>query len=474
MTNSINDLDYASYDATDLVGGVAKRVISAPQVMGTAGFSAVGASVLDPFFATPIVGSGVTYNQASGSLNVVSGVATNAEFLTRSRNTYNGSMRLRFTVTASQRIANNNMAVMLADLIGESLSYTIVNATTVNVNIPSHGFTSQMVGQFAHIGGITGAAGVPGRYAIASIVDVNTVQFTVAGWPASGSGTCTVFGRNYVRHLFTGTTATAVNWDAQRNGWATGDTAATINTTASPGTLVASELTGRDVFLSDSLRATTGTPTFVTRASRYENIPDPTIPLYVFLWGFNGTTAPASTTTWTFGHVVVEEFPNAPIYVQGFRAQGAQNPLPVNLLAGTVTTVSNLAAIAAGTNAIGDVGVQYRATATGAASRSHIVAAATTNPTIVKASAGRLLGWSLANTTAAWRYVKFHNQATAPTAGAGVVQTVGVPPNGVAQLMIEGGVGFATGIGLTIVTGSADADATAVAAGDVVGDVFFA
>jgi hypothetical protein len=196
--------------------------------------------------------------------------------------------------------------------------------------------------------------------------------------------------------------------------------------------------------------------------------------MFVFLWGFNGTTAPASATTWTFGHLAVEHFPNSPVYIQGFRSQGSQNPFPVTLVSGTITTVSNLAAIAAGTTAIGDVGVQYRATSTGAATIRHIVSAASTNAVNVKATAGRVVGWQLANTTAAYRYVKLHNTATTPTAGAGVVQTIGIPPNSVASGSHDGGIGFATGIGLTIVTGAADADATAVAANDVVGDIFFA
>lgn len=132
------------------------------------------------------------------------------------------------------------------------------------------------------------------------------------------------------------------------------------------------------------------------------------------------------------------------------------------------------AAIAAGTNAIGDVGTQYRANATGAASGTHIVSAATTNATIIKASAGRLLGWYLLNTNAATRYVKFHNQATSPTAGTGVVRTVGIPPNGIAQFNMPGGIAFTTGIAMTTVTGSADADTAAVGAGDIVGDIFFA
>lgn len=128
----------------------------------------------------------------------------------------------------------------------------------------------------------------------------------------------------------------------------------------------------------------------------------------------------------------------------------------------------------AGTSALGDVGIQYRASNTGAASLAHLVAAATTNATVVKASAGRLLGWHLANTTAAWLYVKVHNSATAPTAGTGVIQTIGIAPGSVAASNFPGGIGFAAGIGITTVTGATDADAVAVAAGAIVGDIFFA
>lgn len=321
-------------------------VQASSQTVTNAGFSAVGSSVLDVFFAqAPVVGSGVTYNQAAGSLNVVTGTTVNAEFLARSVAAYRGSMRMRFSITASQRIANSNFAILLADLIGEGLAYTIQSATSVNVRIPDHGWTAQMVGQFVSIGGITGAAGVPGRYAIASIVDSNTVNFTVAGWPATGTGTCTVFGRNYVRQLLTGATATTINVDAQRNGWAAGDTAATINTTASPGTVMQVELTGREVFWSDSLRASTATPSFNTRASRYENIPDSTLDLYVFLWSFNGTVAPASTTTYTLAHLAIESFPNLPVYIQGLRSMGAQNPLPISVQGGTLPTVTTVGTV---------------------------------------------------------------------------------------------------------------------------------
>lgn len=142
---------------------------------------------------------------------------------------------------------------------------------------------------------------------------------------------------------------------------------------------------------------------------------------------------------------------------------------------GTATVSFTQPALVAGTALVGDVGVQYRTTASGlATANTHFVAASSTNATLVKNAAGKVYGWFFANTTATWRYVKLHNQATAPTAGTGVVRTIGVPPNGVASFFAEGGITFATGIGLTMVTGAADADATAVTANDLVGELFYA
>jgi hypothetical protein len=299
-------------------------------------FSEVGASVISSQFQTPTLGTGVSFSQASGALNIVAGTTTNAEFFTRSTTAWRGAMRLKFSAVASQRIANNNLAVMLADLVGEGLTVTINSATSITVAQSGHAFTSTSVGQFVQIGRIVGAAGVPGRYAIASVVAGVSYNLTVAGWPASGSCTATIFGHSYVRNLVTGTTATAINVDAQRRGWAQGDTAATINTTASPGTIITCELTGREVFWADQLRATSTTPTVTVRANRVENIPDDNLDLYLFVWSFNGTTAPASSTTWTISFCSIEKFANMPVYIQGNRAQGAMNPLPVTQ-SGTVT-----------------------------------------------------------------------------------------------------------------------------------------
>ena len=161
-------------------------------------------------------------------------------------------------------------------------------------------------------------------------------------------------------------------------------------------------------------------------------------------------------------------------------ANGSQaaHPLPAPTtqpVSGTVTANIGTGALGAGTNAIGDVGLQVRANATGASSTSHLVSAASTNTGNVKASAGRLLGWSAVNTTASFQYVKLHNTAGTPTAGAGVVQTIAIPPNDVNNCPPTlPGIAFTTGIGRSIVTGSADTDATATTAGAVVLDLFFA
>jgi hypothetical protein len=122
---------------------------------------------------------------------------------------------------------------------------------------------------------------------------------------------------------------------------------------------------------------------------------------------------------------------------------------------------------------MGDVGLQVRANATGAASVHHIVSAATTNVAQIKATAGRVYGYCLSNTTASWRYVKLHNVASA-TAGAAVAMTIGLPPNGKAECYMGQGIGFATAISRSIVTGAADADTTVTGVADVVGDIFFA
>lgn len=97
-------------------------------------------------------------------------------------------------------------------------------------------------------------------------------------------------------------------------------------------------------------------------------------------------------------------------------------------------------------------------------------AAATTNATSVKATAGNLYGIVLTNVTAAAKFVKLYNKATAPTVGTDVpVATfaLGVSSGAVTYPLGSQGMRFSAGIALAITGALPVADATAVAAGDV-------
>jgi hypothetical protein len=124
-------------------------------------------------------------------------------------------------------------------------------------------------------------------------------------------------------------------------------------------------------------------------------------------------------------------------------------------VSGTVT--SNLAASASATGF----------------SKSHLVSAATTNATNVKASAGKLHGWYIYNSNAAARKVAFHNTAGTPTAGSGVTDSLVIPPASAANAFTETGIAFSTGIAFTTVTDLTDAGTTAVGASDLVINLWY-
>jgi hypothetical protein len=447
--------------ATD--GGAVVR--QAPLDVWSVSFADAASSLVASEFTQRRLGTGMGVTQGSSNLLITTGTTANSEFLARSVASFRGCFIQRHQAILSQRIANNNFAVMLADRIGEGLSCTINSATSISVTLTAHGLTATAVGQAMMVGAITGAAGVPGRYVIASIPNADTINFTVAGWPASGSCTVDLFGHNYVWTQYTGTTATNANIDAQRRGWRSGDTVVTINTTASPGHLMQVQADGRNIYWADALVASSATPNVTARGHRVVNIPDDDVELFVYLWAWNGTAAPASTTTWTVGFVSIEDMANVPMYLAGVRPQGAVAPLPV-AQQGTVTVTGTLAA---GANAIGDVGIQYRANATGAGTPTNINSPATPVVQTIKGGAGRLLGFVLVNTNAAARFLKVFN-ALAPTLGTTpAVLDVCLPPNQPVRVSFEGGIGFATAITCIVTAGRGLTNNAAITGDEVTG-----
>jgi hypothetical protein len=314
---------------------------NAPQKIFRTTFSNTQAGVDSTYFTTIRTGTGQTVNQTGGNLVLTTGTTANAETILRSNQTFSGNFILKYTTLLSQRIVNQNFAVELVDVIGDGLTLTVNSATSITVTIPSNPFTAVNVGQSMYVGNITGvAAAIPGRYAIASVAG-NNVTFTVAGWPASGSGTVSLFGWNYYQIIYNSTTATATTFDAQRRGWNSGFTTATINTTASPGHLgIISNEESVGAYIDQLVASSTTMPT-LTRASRVQNIPDPNTSMYLQIRTLNGSVAPASTTTWTIGLTSIENYVSQNVVINNVKAQGFNTPLPVQVLNTHAVTVSS-------------------------------------------------------------------------------------------------------------------------------------
>lgn len=431
-------------------------------------FADSGSGLVTPEFSQRALGDGVSVSQANSNLLIAAGTTANAEFLARSERSFSGALIMRHQFISSQRIINNNLVIMLADWLADAASVLVNSPTSITVGFPNHGFTAANIGQSMFIGGIAGIAGaVPGRYAIASIPDADTINFTVAGWPASGTGTADLFGWNWVRTLYAGATPTSAAIDSQLYGWNFGDTAATINTTASPGHMMQVALDGRNAYWSDALVASSAIPTVATRGHRVVNIADPDIELRVVIWSFNGSTAPASATTFTIGFISVEDTVNNVVYIGGSRPMGGAAPMPVAVQA----------ALPAGAGAIGDVGLLYRANATGGGSVLAVMSPSTPPaPLAVKAAAGRLLGLVLQNSSAGVRSVKFWNALVAGvTIGTNAALfEIDIPAGQVFTFNFEGGIGFATGITYAVTGAKGLLDNTAVGANEVTGVLVFA
>ena len=131
--------------------------------------------------------------------------------------------------------------------------------------------------------------------------------------------------------------------------------------------------------------------------------------------------------------------------------------------------VLSVPALAAGTNTIG--GVTPVAATSGGATPYRKISTADANATNVKASAGTVYGIQVFNMNASVRYLKLYDSASAPTAGSGtpvkVIAIPGATTGAGAILNCPVGINFASGIGFTLVTGSADSDSTGVAASEI-------
>ena len=110
------------------------------------------------------------------------------------------------------------------------------------------------------------------------------------------------------------------------------------------------------------------------------------------------------------------------------------------------------------------------ATANGATA-SRVNAAATTNATSLKASAGQLYTIDVFNVAAYNVFLKLYNKASAPTVGTDTpVMTIPIQAGGGYSKTWPMGLPFATGIAYAITKLQADSDTTVLVAGDLTGN----
>ena len=108
-------------------------------------------------------------------------------------------------------------------------------------------------------------------------------------------------------------------------------------------------------------------------------------------------------------------------------------------------------------------------------SATKITATASTNPNLIKPSAGQIYGAIISNTVAAAKYVKFYNKATAPTVGTDVpIMTVLIPAGQTVNINLDShGIAFTNGIAIAITGDYSDTGATATAAGDIIANILW-
>lgn len=160
------------------------------------------------------------------------------------------------------------------------------------------------------------------------------------------------------------------------------------------------------------------------------------------------TAFTSGTQTW-----VLQPAPYATEPIPGAQVSASQ-PVSATLAAASVVAGAFQRAVSATTNGI----ITFH----------HLISAASTNATSVKASAGTIANIELTNNSASMKFFKLYNKASAPTVGTDTpILTLGIPANGVRSFVPPVEWRLATGIAYAITGAPAVADVTAVALNDV-------
>lgn len=274
-------------------------------------------------------------------------------------------------------------------------------------------------------------------------------------------------GKHSAAWLFNGTNASTAIYSVQNGGLSPLlSSSSFVVTTASGGLYEIEPFADEAWFHSSTMDSTTGRS---NSYRRHQQTPDPNAKYVCRLRWVNGATPPASTTTATVQYIAIQDYAELTAEITAGRGQNvAGQAIGVNIVSQPSLT--------SGSNAVGDVGIQYRTNTTGAASVASVLSGTTTASTSVKASAGRLLGFHLQNSAASLRSVKLFNATSVTMGTTPAVFEVDLAPNQTISLNLEGGIAFGTGIryAVTSAKGLTDNTGTGLAANDVSGFFAFA
>ena len=260
-------------------------------------------------------------------------------------------------------------------------------------------------------------------------------------------------GLHCVALLWDGTTATQAKYRAQNSGATPLDSSAsTFPTSASGGFFELEPFADECWFHGGTLDSTAGR---ANSYRRHQQIPEPNAVFKVRLRWLNGASVPASNTNAVIQYITVQDYAELTAEITAGRGQTvAGQAVGVAVCSMPTTTVSGTVTANEGTPVT--------------PSASILNSAATTNGTVVKASAGTIFGVVLANNGAADAWFKLHNSTTVTVGTTAVAMWIKVPAGSNVNLQFGSkGLRHATGICYSITGAVADTDTTAVAAGQV-------
>jgi hypothetical protein len=183
----------------------------------------------------------------------------------------------------------------------------------------------------------------------------------------------------------------------------------------------------------------------------------------------------ATAVTFSIGRVLVKDGQEFRAEVSSGRGDLiAQKALAVN----PIGAIAANATLQAGAAVIGALAAPAAADNTNTPTVAKVLSAASTNATSLTSVVSRLMGGVLANTSAAFKFFRLYNKASAPTVGTDApLFNIAIPPGASVNLgdVVPPAIGkrFSTGLAYAITGAAPDLDNTAVAANDVVGVLFY-